>query len=202
MRARSILAMIIVASAVPNATPVHAERRPAPAPQLPNPGTLLRAGRATNSIGTDSAGPSMIGFVRAAVQDGRGNIYVLDDANFPLRAFDRSGKLLSTVGRNGRGPGDLSQPNGLAHDGDSLLYVSDRNNGISVYSAGNGPLRFRRALFTDARPGGVCAARGRVYVAMAVGDQLVHEISANGRVLLSFAPILGADSAAILTMAA
>ncbi len=172
-----------------------AQNRGKPAePRLPNPSSLLKTGRTSVSVGTEGAGPAMIGYPKASVLDASGNIYVLDDANHTVRAFDLRGNLLSTVGRNGRGPGDLSQPYSIAHDGDSLLYLADQLNGLSVYSARNGQLRYLRTMLTTSRPGDVCVARGRLFVAMALNDKVVHEVSPRGEVLQSFAPTFGLDS--------
>lgn len=174
---------------------LRAQNRGKPAEvRLPNPSTLLKMGRTSVSVGTEGAGPAMIGYPKASVLDASGNVYVLDDANFTVRAFDPRGKLISTVGRNGRGPGDLSQPYSIAHDGDSLLYLADQLNGLSVYSARNGQLRYLRTMLTTTRPGGVCVVRGRVFVAMGLNDKVVHEISPKGAVLQSFAPTFGLDS--------
>src|SRR5215218_6303631 len=54
------------------------------------------------------------------VHDGR--YYVLDGMSNAVRVFDRTGRLLSTIGREGRGPGELSEPMALAFAG-GRMYV-------------------------------------------------------------------------------
>jgi hypothetical protein len=189
-----MLAMGFVAGSALSAELPAQNRGKQAEPRLLNPSTVLKTGRTSVSVGTEGAGPAMIGYPKASVLDARGNVYVLDDANFTVRAFDPHGKLISTVGRNGRGPGDLSQPYSIAHDGDSLLYLADQLTGLSVYSARNGQLRYLRTMLTSIGIKDVCVARGRLFVAMSRDDKVVHEISPQGEVLQSFAPIFGLDS--------
>ena len=48
--------------------------------------------------------------------------------------FDKTGKLLSTMGKDGAGPGEFNQPHALAMDSKGRLYVGDRgNNRIQIF---------------------------------------------------------------------
>jgi hypothetical protein len=78
------------------------------------------------SIGSeDEDGPTLFSGIADAVFDRSGVMYVLDPGSFSVRAFDRTGKFVSQVGRSGRGPGEFTQPFSILHDGDSTLYVAD-----------------------------------------------------------------------------
>ena len=57
------------------------------------------------------------------------------DANARILRFDRKGKLLSSWGRKGTGPGEFDQPHALAMDSQGRLFVADRgNNRIQIFS--------------------------------------------------------------------
>lgn len=54
-----------------------------------------------------------------------GSFFVSDHMAKKLHVFSRDGRLLRTIGRPGRGPGEFDGPFSLSFDGDSLLYVVD-----------------------------------------------------------------------------
>jgi DNA-binding beta-propeller fold protein YncE len=61
-------------------------------------------------------------------------IYVVDSGNHRVVVFDFQGRLVRTMGREGQGPGELSQPSGACVGRDSVLAVADyRNNRIQIY---------------------------------------------------------------------
>ena len=63
-----------------------------------------------------------------------GNIFVVDGhssadtANARVMKFDKSGKLLQTWGKRGKGEGGLDQPHALEIDSRGRLFVADRGN--------------------------------------------------------------------------
>lgn len=59
--------------------------------------------------------------------DAAGNIYVLDAGNHRIQKFDKNGKYLATIGRQGQGPGEFYLPASLEIDEKGNLYVSDPN---------------------------------------------------------------------------
>lgn len=91
-----------------------------------------------------------------------GDIYVAEghasgaDANARILRFDRTGKLITSWGRKGTGPGEFDQPHALAMDSQGRLFVGDRGNDrLQIFSA-NGTLldtwfQFSRAsgIFID-----------------------------------------------------
>ncbi len=40
--------------------------------------------------------------------DGRGNVYVMDSGDFAIKVYDGNGRFLRAIGRQGQGPGELS----------------------------------------------------------------------------------------------
>ena len=92
-----------------------------------------------------------------------GDIYVAEghasgaDANARILRFDRTGKLITTWGRKGTGPGEFDQPHALAMDSQGRLFVGDRGNDrIQIFSPSGTLLdtwfQFSRAsgIFIDA----------------------------------------------------
>lgn len=60
--------------------------------------------------------------------DAEGNIYVLDSGNYRIQKYDRDGKYISTIGREGQGPGEFISPNCMCVDDDGTVYVVDFGN--------------------------------------------------------------------------
>lgn len=55
-------------------------------------------------------------------------LVVLDAANHELRLFDSTGRFLSHAGREGAGPGEIRQPNGVRVAPDGLIWIRDSGN--------------------------------------------------------------------------
>lgn len=85
-------------------------------------------------IGTmDGTGPDLFGRVSALEVDTAGRLYVLEGQAKEIRVFDRDGRYVRTVGRQGGGPGEFNEPIGMAWSPDGHLWVIDpENNRISV----------------------------------------------------------------------
>ena len=57
--------------------------------------------------------------------DARGNIFVLDSGAHRIQKYDRNGKYLRSIGRQGQGPGEFERPIMLAMDSHNNLYVGE-----------------------------------------------------------------------------
>jgi len=57
--------------------------------------------------------------------DSEGNILVLDLANFRIQKFDKDGKYLQSIGRQGQGPGEFERPWSMCVDTQQNIYVRD-----------------------------------------------------------------------------
>jgi len=80
-----------------------------------------------------------VGSIEDVSASTEGRLFGLDRRNMQVVALDADGTVLYTMGRQGAGPGEFSEPRRLAL-GDSLLVVGDRNSRFSVFARG-GSLR-------------------------------------------------------------
>jgi len=62
------------------------------------------------------------------VVDDLENIYIVDNGNSRIQKFDKSGKYLLTIGREGQGPGDLGLPRNIGFTENDQLYISEIGN--------------------------------------------------------------------------
>ena len=60
--------------------------------------------------------------------DSRDRVYICDLYNFCVKVFDSAGKHLRTIGRKGRGPGDLIGPASIGFSTSGDLWVMERGN--------------------------------------------------------------------------
>jgi sugar lactone lactonase YvrE len=86
------------------------------------------------------------------------------DANARILKFDAKGKLLTTWGKKGTGPGEFDQPHALAMDSQGRLFVADRtNNRLQIFSQSGALLD---TWFQFSRASGIAIDRNDVmYVA-------------------------------------
>ncbi len=86
------------------------------------------------SIGKENDPNLMFFGVRAVTVDNQGNIYVLDGRNYRIQKFDKAGKYVLTIGRQGQGPGEFELPlKVLIDDGNGDLYVRDSSHALKVF---------------------------------------------------------------------
>ena len=71
--------------------------------------------------------PYQFGLPRSVAVMGDGTIAVLDAFDFSIVLFTRDGELIGPFGERGQAPGQLSFPNSIDTDGQTLI-VSDREN--------------------------------------------------------------------------
>jgi len=99
-----------------------------------------------------------------------GDIFVVEGhasnatATARILKFDKTGKLLKTYGKFGKGPEDLDQPHALAMDSRGRLFVGDRgNNRILIMDQ---ELKILDTWYQFSRPSGIYIdAQDRIYVA-------------------------------------
>src|SRR5688572_15470066 len=78
--------------------------------------------------------------------------------------FDRTGKLIKTIGKFGTGPEDFDQPHALAMDSRGRLFVGDRSNNRIVIMDQDG--KILDTWYQFSRPSGIYIdAQDRIYVA-------------------------------------
>ncbi len=137
--------------------------------------------------GDSEASPDQdFGRIVDATLDKELNAYVLDASTNNIRVFDRNGRSLGTLSRSGRGPGELTEPVSLVHDGKGTLYVLDRVNGLVAIPTSNSntakgtsaPLPFIGSDF--------CLSRERAIVFGSHNGHPLHEVTFAGSIVRSF----------------
>ena len=81
-----------------------------------------------------------------------------------LLKFDRTGKLIKTIGKFGPGPDEMDQPHALAMDSRGRLFVGDRSNNRILIMDQEG--KILDTWYQFSRPSGIYIdAQDRIYVA-------------------------------------
>ncbi|HEX6042512.1 MAG TPA: 6-bladed beta-propeller [Longimicrobium sp.] len=82
----------------------------------------------------EGAAHEMFGEVSGVLFDAQDNLYVLDRQAKRVMVYDRTGRFLRQIAREGQGPGELIQPMHLVMGGDGTLIVSDAGrSGFSIF---------------------------------------------------------------------
>lgn len=136
----------------------------------------------------DEPACKVFGNVTDVSLDQEGRLFVLDAPDRSVKAFDRSGACLFSVGRHGSGPGELERPVAVAVSDESVLNVLDAGNGrIEKYNVsgdrgdplGAVPLReFRGSDF--------CFLDDRMFVAASQVERAIHEVDGDGQSVSAF----------------
>ena len=106
-----------------------------------NPKTPLYDGKILTLVkdltvgGPAVSGDSVIASARTMAVDDAENIYVLDEKDFAVKVFDKSGAFLRRFGQRGKGPGDLDQPSRISIDrSQNALIIVNGASGLSFFS--------------------------------------------------------------------
>ncbi|MYA44415.1 MAG: 6-bladed beta-propeller, partial [Gemmatimonadetes bacterium] len=67
----------------------------------------------------------IFGDIRGVQAASDGTIFVLDYQAIEVRVFSPDGEFLRTIVRQGEGPGEVREANGIVLSGDTLLWVND-----------------------------------------------------------------------------
>jgi len=67
------------------------------------------------------------------VVDTKGNILILDRGNFRIQKFDKNGKYIQSIGREGQGPGEFERPSSLYLDSDDNILVEDSGSKVHIF---------------------------------------------------------------------
>lgn len=83
-----------------------------------------------NTIGVELGDSNYVfGQIQDAVPTENGGVAVLDATTFSIRLFSNTGDFISTMGRQGSGPGEFQMPRGLAILENGSIIVSDLAGG-------------------------------------------------------------------------
>ena len=114
------------------------------------------------AIGGDAGPDALLASITSIAEGPDGAIFVLDQEDLNVKAFDRAGKYLRTISRQGQGPGELSAPISVHWTAAGELAVVDARRRILFFDAAGKHLRDVPAVdlsFFDIRPD----AKGNYY---------------------------------------
>jgi hypothetical protein len=86
------------------------------------------------AIGNDEGPNYQFYNVTGIALDSMENIYVLDSGNHRIQKFDKDGRYLLTIGREGEGPGEFVSLSGIFIDSQDTIYLSDRRR-IQIFDS-------------------------------------------------------------------
>lgn len=135
-------------------------------------------------------GPSALtfGWIEDVEVDEEGRIYVLDRQARDVRWFHQDGRYGGTLGRQGQGPGELSDPRALSTGPAGLIHVLDVGNArISTYDiSGPSPI-FQSAMRTEGIGDDICFLGTRRFVLQLHGTGGIDELGDDGHVIARLA---------------
>lgn len=101
----------------------------------------------------DGAEWEMFGSVVGVAFGEDGTLFILDNDAGHVVAVDRAGQFVRTMSNKGEGPGELSQPIGMAVFSDGGIGVNDLTRGIQFFGLNGEFLREAAFNMTDGAPG-------------------------------------------------
>ena len=118
------------------------------------------------------------------------NIYVTDLGNSRIQKFDDQGNYISSWGSYGDGPGEFSQPSGIAVGHDHVFVVDNKLNTVQKFDEqgnfitqwgnfGNGNGEFRS-------PSGITVSENKFIYVVDTGNNRIQEFTFDGEYISSF----------------
>lgn len=95
----------------------------------------------SGTFGKEGSGKGNLNSPWGIAHDSTGKVYIADSSNHRIQVFTAEGKFLKTFGRRGeelyyhQGKGELDFPVGIAVDSSGLVYVSENNLGVTVFTS-------------------------------------------------------------------
>jgi hypothetical protein len=100
-------------------------------PSTPAQGRTVKTARELWRAGAEENGP-IFGVVIQALTDDEGRVYLLDQQLNTVLVFGPDGRFLKTIAREGDGPGEIRQPNGMTMLPDGTIGISKAHSGQLV----------------------------------------------------------------------
>ena len=122
--------------------------------------------------------------------DSENNIYVTDHGNARIQIFDDQGNYISSWGSYGDGPGEFSQPSGIAVGHDYIFVVDNKLNTVQKFdSLGNfimqwGSFGNGNDEFTS--PSGITVSENKFVYVVDTGNNRIQKFSFDGEYISSF----------------
>ena len=124
-------------------------------------------------------GDEIVGEIADIARDSEGNYYLPDRRLHTIWVTDPKGNLISRIGQEGSGPGELSWPRSVSVSEDRIVILDVGNNRIAVFSNSGGYLdSFRTGL--DRPTNLVSHNDGRIAVGSLMGESLLTVYDADG----------------------
>ncbi len=114
----------------------------------PRPRARRRGWSSKRSIRSGGGDPPEASFVLPSALDvlPDGTVYVVDSKDHKVKVFDAAGKFVRAFGRQGQGPGEMNQPQGILISPDNEVLVEDMlNRRLAVFALDG---TFRRHIST------------------------------------------------------
>lgn len=148
---------------------------------------ILTIGKPDLEIGVeDEEGPYLFGMISGIAVGPDGTIYVGDYSVGTVRAFDRTGRHLTTFGRRGTGPGEFSYPPGVRFHGDSTILVPQGPWGVTELGARGGRITYRRTFGKGGSVMSTCARGDSLLVAEWRVERILHVLGPDRGAVRSF----------------
>ena len=123
--------------------------------------------------------------------DSENNIYVTDHGNARIQIFDDQGNYISSWGSYGDGPGEFSQPSGIAVGHGYIFVIDNKLNTVQKFdslgnfimqwgSFGNGNGEFRS-------PNGITVSENKFVYVVDTGNNRIQKFTFDGEYISSFA---------------
>ncbi|NOZ12457.1 MAG: 6-bladed beta-propeller [Acidobacteria bacterium] len=137
-------------------------------------------------LGKNETDHEMFYGVSNVFSDEDANIYVVDQGNHRVQVFNRKGKFLRTIGREGQGPGEFMMPIAGGCFRDKVFVADEKTQRILVFDRKNGTHLYDFKL--SGTPSDFCITRsGDLLVGyMSSNGKIIHRYSTNGDYMYSF----------------
>ena len=121
--------------------------------------------------------------------DFRNNYYLLDKGNYRIQVFDKNGKFIRTIGKEGQGPGEFASPvAGAIYNRKYILIADNELLRVNIYDLeGN----FISSFKTKGEPSDLITTEdNRIFLAYSdKGGRFIHEYNIEGDLLRSFGKV-------------
>ena len=154
------------------------------------------------SIGNKEGNENHMFFSPRSVQvNDSGDIFVLDANNYRVQKYDKEGKYVLTIGRKGRGPGELLGCQNMDLDSQGNLVLFDfENSRVSIFSPDGKYIRTIKLGFPPIK--GTVDSDNNIYIYYRHNLKLIHKYDPEGNhvtSLLSSMPAMASGSVSSLS---
>lgn len=151
------------------------------------------------SIGNKEGNENHMFFSPRSVQvNDSGDIFVLDANNYRVQKYDKEGKYVLTIGRKGRGPGELLGCQNMDLDSQGNLVLFDfENSRVSIFSPDGKYIRTIKLGFPPIK--GTVDSDNNIYIYYRHNLKLIHKYDPEGNHVTSFMDELEVDHPRLIT---